>query len=34
MIRTSLRPYYLMGALIAALLIVTAAAGLLIEGLY
>jgi hypothetical protein len=34
MLRTSLRPYYLMGALIAALLIVTAAAGLLIEGLY
>ena len=34
MIRTSLRPYYLMGILIAALLAVTAAGGLFIEGLY
>jgi hypothetical protein len=34
MFRTSLRPYYLMGTLIAALLAITAAAGLLVEGLY
>lgn len=34
MIRTSLRPYYMFGTLIAALLAVTAAAGLFIEGLY
>lgn len=34
MMRTSLRPYYLMGALIAALLAVTAAGGVLVEGLY
>jgi hypothetical protein len=34
MIRTSLRPYYLMGALIVALLAVTATAGLFVEGLY
>lgn len=34
MMRTSLRPYYLMGSLIAAFLVVTAAAGLLVEGLY
>jgi hypothetical protein len=34
MIRRSLRPYYLIGTLIAALLAVTAAAGLFVEGLY
>jgi hypothetical protein len=34
MIRISLRLYYLMGTLIAALLAVTAAAGLFVEGLY
>jgi hypothetical protein len=34
MIRSSLGPYYLMGVLIAALLAVTGAAGLLVEGIY
>ena len=34
MIRASLRPYYLMGIITAALLAVTGAAGLLVEGIY
>jgi hypothetical protein len=34
MFRTSLRPYYVMGAVIAALLAITGGAGVLVEGLY
>ena len=34
MIRTSLRPYYVLGSLIALLLVITAGAGVFTEGLY